>query len=54
MLFKVYMKLLREVILGFEFECHQYTDDTQLYFFYQVPKGLLKFWGAVWMQLECG
>lgn len=31
MLFTIYMKLLAEVIRGFELRCNQYAYDTQLY-----------------------
>lgn len=31
LLFIIYMKLLGEVVRGFESQCHQHADDTQLY-----------------------
>ena len=32
MLFNIYVKPLGEVLRGFGAKCHQYADDTQLYF----------------------
>ena len=39
MLFNMYMKLLGAVIRSFGGRCHQYADDTQLYFSFSSSSG---------------
>lgn len=35
------MKPLTVVVLWFRFDCHQYVNDTQLYFVYQFSTGVV-------------
>lgn len=45
-LFNIYMKLLREFIQGSGLWCHQYADDTQLYFSFSSKERQLL--GGIW------